>query len=91
MVKVEDKLAKAVDCLEYFTTRQWNFKNDNVRKLSQALDAKDRVNFQIDVSTMIWEEYVEKYVLGFREFLFKQNPNTLPDSRIKLRRYLYNK
>uniref|UniRef100_A0A336MZZ9 Fatty acyl-CoA reductase n=1 Tax=Culicoides sonorensis TaxID=179676 RepID=A0A336MZZ9_CULSO len=86
MVKVEDKLAKAVDCLEYFTTRQWNFKNENVGKLLQCLDAKDRSTFQIDVSTIVWEEYVEKYVLGFREFLFKQSPNTLPDSRIKLKR-----
>lgn len=86
MVKIEDKLAKAVDCLEYFTTRQWRFHNENVRKLARSLNATDSVNFQIDVSTIIWEDYVERYVLGFREFLFKQNPETLPVSRRKLRR-----
>lgn len=86
MVKIEDKLAKAVDCLEYFTTHQWRFRNENVRKLTQSLSEKDRNAFQIDVSTVVWEDYVERYVLGFREFLFKQSPDTLPSARRKLQR-----
>lgn len=87
MVKVQDKLAKAVECLEYFTTHQWHFRNDNVRNLLTHLSPQDRTSFQFDVSTIQWEEYVERYVLGFRQFLFKQSPSSLEASRSRLSKY----
>lgn len=89
MVKVQDKLSKAVECLEYFTTHQWSFKNDNVRNLLQHLSPTDRSTFQFDVSTIEWNEYVERYVLGFREFLFKQSPTSLPVSRKQMSRWVH--
>lgn len=81
MVNVQHKLTKAVECLEYFTTHQWSFTDDNVRALLTHMNQKDRENFQFDVSKIHWEKYLEKYVLGFREFLFKQSPKSLPNSR----------
>ncbi|KAL7032636.1 hypothetical protein ACKWTF_007368 [Chironomus riparius] len=84
MIKVQDKLAKSVQCLEYFTTHQWRFHGDNVKMLLDSLNDKDRNEFQFDVRTIVWEDYVEKYVLGFRQFLFKQNPSSLEDSRKRL-------
>jgi fatty acyl-CoA reductase len=81
LVKVQDKLAKSVECLEYFTNNQWHFRNDNVRDLLTHLSENDRNEFQFDVSKIKWEEYVERYVLGFRQFLFKQDPSSLDGSR----------
>lgn len=86
MVKVEDKLAKAVDCLEYFTTNQWRFYNSNVRELAKILEEKDRQTFIVDVKSLTWEKYIEYYVLGFREYLFKQEPSSLPASRKNMTR-----
>lgn len=84
MIKVQDKLAKSVECLEYFTTHQWKFHGDNVLALLDSLEEKDRQQFQFDVRTIQWEDYVEKYVLGFRQFLFKQNPSSLEASRKRM-------
>lgn len=84
MVKIQHKLAKAVECLEYFTTHQWRFTDDNVRNLLTHMSAKDRKTFAFDVKEIQWEKFLEKYVLGFREFLFKQNPKSLPNSRKKM-------
>lgn len=84
MIKVQDKLAKSVECLEYFTTHQWKFHGHNVLALLDALQEKDRQQFQFDVRTIQWEDYVEKYVLGFRQFLFKQNPSSLEASRKRM-------
>lgn len=84
MIKVQDKLAKSVQCLEYFTTHQWSFHNENVAKLLDAMSENDKQNFQFDVRTIEWENYVEKYVLGFRQFLFKQDPSSLEASRKRL-------
>jgi fatty acyl-CoA reductase len=86
MIKVQDKLAKSVQCLEYFTTHQWKFHSENVETLLDAMQDKDKDEFQFDVRTIEWENYVEKYVLGFRQFLFKQNPSSLEVSRKRMHR-----
>uniref|UniRef100_A0A1B0CS61 Fatty acyl-CoA reductase n=2 Tax=Lutzomyia longipalpis TaxID=7200 RepID=A0A1B0CS61_LUTLO len=81
MVKIQGKLCKAVECLTYFTTNQWRFKDDNVRELITHLSPKDRDLFDFDVTHISWERYLEGYVLGFREYLFKQSADTLPSCR----------
>ncbi|XP_055635584.1 putative fatty acyl-CoA reductase CG5065 [Toxorhynchites rutilus septentrionalis] len=78
---VQIKLSKAATCLQYFTNAQWHFRNDNVRNLLTHLSPQDRNTFQFDVSTIDWQEYIERYVLGFREYLFKQNPASLDKCR----------
>lgn len=84
MIKVQDRLAKSVQCLEYFTTHQWTFHSENVQALLDSMKENDRQEFQFDVRSIEWEDYVEKYVLGFRQFLFKQNPSSLEDSRKRM-------
>ena len=42
MVRIVDKLHKAVTALESFTTRQWHFKCDNVLRLNDELVGKDK-------------------------------------------------
>lgn len=84
MIKVQDKLAKSVKCLEYFTTHQWKFHGENVQMLLDSMKENDREEFQFDVRTIEWENYVEKYVLGFRQFLFKQSPSSLEESRKRM-------
>lgn len=88
MIKVQDKLAKSVQCLEYFTTHQWTFHNENVRELLNVMKERDKDNFQFDVRSIVWEDYIEKYVLGFRQFLFKQDPSSLEASRKRLTKYV---
>ncbi|KAH8291364.1 hypothetical protein KR054_010976 [Drosophila jambulina] len=89
VVNVQNKIAKAVECLEYFATRQWRFKDDNVHALLNTLSPKDREIFVFDVRHINWDNYVERYVLGFREFLFKQRPESLPASRKRMLRLYY--
>ncbi|XP_039752197.1 putative fatty acyl-CoA reductase CG5065 [Pararge aegeria] len=86
MVRVQNKLEKASSCLEYFTTRQWAFSDDNVQALCTALSVEDRNTFDFDVTNIDWDAYIESYVLGIRRFLFKESPDTLPRSRKILRR-----
>ncbi|XP_053690508.1 putative fatty acyl-CoA reductase CG5065 [Sabethes cyaneus] len=78
---VQSKLGKAATCLQYFTNAQWRFRNDNVRNLLTFLSTEDKHIFQFDVATIDWTDYIQRYVLGFREFLFKQSPSTLEKCR----------
>jgi hypothetical protein len=42
MVRIVEKLHKALTALEWFTTRQWHFKCNNVLKLNDELTGKDK-------------------------------------------------
>ncbi|XP_046382377.1 putative fatty acyl-CoA reductase CG5065 [Ischnura elegans] len=86
MVRIQGRLQKAVQCLRYFSTHQWHFRNENVRQLSARLSNEDRATFPFDISMLNWPSYLEDYILGIRHFVFKEKPDTLPESRLQLRR-----
>jgi len=81
MVRVQTKLSKAAKCLEYFSTKQWNFRDDNVRRLGEQLSPEDRETFMFDVRQIDWPSYLEHYILGIRQFILKESPDTLPAAR----------
>lgn len=81
MVKIQHKLSKMVESINHFTTHQWNFSDDNTRNLLTQMSQEDRKRFQIDVTEINWEKYMENYVLGVREFMFKQDSTSLPSCR----------
>jgi fatty acyl-CoA reductase len=86
MVRIQDKLCKAATCLEYFTTHEWRFGDENVRTLSLTLGEKDKEEFNFDVAKIDWEQYVEDYVLGIRRFIFKEDVATIPKARRQVSR-----
>ena len=86
MVRVQNKLDKAAKCLEYFSTQQWNFKDDNVKRLGAQLSLQDRETFMFDVKQIDWPSYLEHYILGIRQFILKESPDTLPAARSHITR-----
>ncbi|XP_076754544.1 fatty acyl-CoA reductase 1 [Xylocopa sonorina] len=86
MVGIQAKLRKAATCLEYFSTQQWNFRDDNVRQLAEQLSPEDRQTFMFDVKEIDWPAYIEQYILGIRLFMLKENPDTLPAARSHLKK-----
>ncbi|CAH2001238.1 unnamed protein product [Acanthoscelides obtectus] len=81
MVKIQNKLTKAASCLEYFTTQQWQFNDENVRNLVSTLNEVDKEVFCFDVAKIDWNKYIEDYVLGIRRFIFKEERTSLPKAR----------
>ncbi|XP_046382375.1 putative fatty acyl-CoA reductase CG5065 isoform X2 [Ischnura elegans] len=86
MVRVQKKLQRAVSCLEFFTTHEWRFANDNVCRLLDRLSPQDRKTFDFDLVPLDWEDYLEKYVLGTRRFILKEDPATFPAARRHLKK-----
>lgn len=84
MVRTQEKLKKAAECLEYFSTHQWHFSNTNVVALQDRLSTEDRKNFSFDVRDIHWPSYIENYVLGIRHFIFKDSPDTICVARRNL-------
>lgn len=86
MIKIQNKLQKAATCLEYFTTREWEFDDSNVKDLSQTLSEADRIEFQFDVAKIDWNQFLENYVLGIRRFIFKEDTSSIPKARKQISR-----
>ncbi|XP_063218990.1 putative fatty acyl-CoA reductase CG5065 [Bacillus rossius redtenbacheri] len=89
MVRIQAKLEKAAQCLEYFSTQQWRFSDENVRYLNSLLSADDKKTFLFDVREIHWPTYIEGYVLGIRHFIFKEHPSSLPNARKHLQKLLW--
>lgn len=86
MLKVYKRIHKFMDVLDYFSTREWKFSNDNVKMLANKLSDKDRQQFPCDILQIDWDYYFRTYMLGIRVYLIKDPLDTLPQARVKWQR-----
>nr|ASC44542.1 fatty acyl-CoA reductase [Adelphocoris suturalis] len=86
MVRIQEKLQKALETTQFFTTKDFKFRNDNVVELYKTLSPEDQKTFCFDLSNIDWRKYIETYVLGTRKFILKEDPATIPESRVNLKK-----
>ncbi|XP_064483362.1 fatty acyl-CoA reductase 1-like [Ornithodoros turicata] len=92
MFKLFNKLYKVMVSLEYFTTHEWKFHCGNILILMKQLSPEDRKLFSVDLRSIDWGSYFKNYVLGARKFILKDDPTTVYEARLTLRRlYIYEK
>lgn len=86
MMRVQQKIHRAVTCLQFFTTHEWRFLNDNMMELITKMHPEDRDKFDFNVTKIEWRTYFESYVLGTRRYIMKEDPKTLEIAKKKLQR-----
>lgn len=91
MVKLYQKLHRAIQSLNYFTTHEWKFHCNNQFMLMERMSEKDKKAFNFDIKHLDWSSYWRDYVLGARQFILKEEASSLPVARKKLRKaYLFS-
>jgi len=85
-VRLQKKIKKAVEILEYFTTKQWEFTNDNLFMLMKELNDIDNKVFNFDISDINWKSYIEQYCLGTKVYLMKEDMTNINACRKRLAR-----
>lgn len=85
-VRLYDRAHRAISCLDFFTTHQWQFVSENPIRLLDYLSDVDKETFYFDVRQIDWNVYIETYVLGARRFILKDDMSTLQDARKNLNR-----
>uniref|UniRef100_A0A182PEG6 Fatty acyl-CoA reductase n=1 Tax=Anopheles epiroticus TaxID=199890 RepID=A0A182PEG6_9DIPT len=88
LVKVQKRISAGLTILQYYTTKEWIFRCDNTKSLYQRLSHDDRKRFYFDVSEINYQTYLHDFILGARQYILKEAPETLPRAR-KLLRKLY--
>lgn len=80
-MSVYKKIAKILEAFAFFTTREWEFTNQNTRKLWAELSDRDRGIFPFDISGLHWKTYFFNEVRGVRKYIFKEDPERIPAAR----------
>lgn len=86
MVKAQKKIAQGLNMLQYYTTKQWVFKNDQMYAMYNRLSAKDQETFFLDIAHLDYSTYFLNYVLGIRQYVLKEPPETMPKAKRLLRK-----
>ena len=84
LLNVYKKIQKFSNVIQYFSTHEWNFCDDNVQKLWQGLNSTDKGIFKFNIKNLDWNEYCYGNVRGIRMYLLKESPDTIEAAR---RRY----
>ncbi|CAG5119961.1 unnamed protein product [Candidula unifasciata] len=85
-VRIQDRLSKAVTTLEYFTSNEWHFHNDNIFMLLSKMSEEDKRTFCFDPRNIDWKKYMLNYCLGVKQFVLKEDMAELPQARRALLR-----
>lgn len=93
MLKFAKRFKLAIDTGTFFAMHEFNFESKNLQRISRAahetqLDANE---FNCDLSKMDWDAYMEKFMMGIRTFVLKDDISSLPNARKKLQRILWTR
>lgn len=66
--------------MEYFSSNEFIFENNNVRALWDKLDAKDKRLFAFDMRSVDWTELFRISLWGLRSYVVKDEPSTVAES-----------
>ncbi|XP_017888866.1 putative fatty acyl-CoA reductase CG5065 isoform X2 [Ceratina calcarata] len=81
LVKVQRRVNAGIELVQYYTTKQWDFRNDRMRHLQEELNSSDREEFFMDTKSISWDDYLCRYIQGTRKYCLKDDPSTLPRAR----------
>lgn len=93
MLKISKRFKMAADTGEYFSMHEWIFGVGNLKRMIRAAEETqlDADEYNCDVSSIDWDAYMEKYMLGIRQFLLKDEMSSLPMARRKLKNIIWLK
>lgn len=89
MVNTQLKIDKVLGALEYFTTHEWNFRTGNMWIVWDALSEEDQQVFDFDLRKLHWPAYFEKYCLGIKLYILKEDLSNISSARSHLRRMYF--
>ncbi|XP_046975938.1 putative fatty acyl-CoA reductase CG5065 [Vanessa cardui] len=88
MINVVKRLTAGLDLLEYYTSRDWKFRNDYFRSFENRISEEEREIFNTSISKINVDDYMRNYIKGLRKYYCKEDESTLPKAR-KLHQRLY--
>ncbi|KAK7868047.1 hypothetical protein R5R35_007497 [Gryllus longicercus] len=81
MVRLQRRISTGLDVLQYFTMRQWEFKNAHALALEQHMSPEERSVFYISDVEVDVADYLRNILLGARQYCMKEPLTSIPRAR----------
>lgn len=81
MIKLQKRIQNGIGVIQFYTTKQWDFKNINYQGLRKRVTPEDDEIFFTDMSEVNANSYLKDYFLGIRQYVCKEDPSNLPRAR----------
>lgn len=78
-------ISQGLELLQFFTTRQWDFKSHQYQAIAKSLTPEDFALFDMDIDKIDTKEYLKRIILGGRQYCLKEPLSTLPKARMQLK------
>ncbi|XP_017856195.1 PREDICTED: putative fatty acyl-CoA reductase CG5065 [Drosophila arizonae] len=88
MMKIYRKIHKFSNVLKFFSSNEFRFDNDNVRRLADKLDERDKRIFAFDMRDLDWINLFRVSLYGLRLYVVKDDPSNLPESIKRIKRMM---
>ncbi|XP_063928812.1 fatty acyl-CoA reductase wat-like isoform X2 [Zophobas morio] len=72
--------------LYYFSVREWNFSNKNVKDMWGQMNEVDKHLFNFDMGSVQWIYYLRNYFKGLRVYLMKETLEAVPEAKTRMKR-----
>ncbi|KAK0176558.1 hypothetical protein PV328_000679 [Microctonus aethiopoides] len=92
MVKIMRRTERSANTGEFFAINEWRFQGENMRRLINAVETTDgeSKNFNVDITTLNWDLYVKRCILGIRQYILNDDLDTLTKARNRMSKYVKN-
>ncbi|EZA62096.1 hypothetical protein DMN91_007880 [Ooceraea biroi] len=84
--KAYSKINTFSSVISYFSSQQWQFRDDAVVKLWKRVNSADRQIFNFDIGNLNWEDYIQHMIPGIRLYIAKDPLDTLEQGRAKYKK-----
>lgn len=84
MIRVQKRLAKGLEVLDYYVTNSWEFDNTNCVDIFKLVNDYEEKKYYVAVHKFPADritKIMKNSVLGARRYLLKEPDETLPSSR----------
>lgn len=92
MLKISRKFYSALLAGSFFSINEWHFETKSTMELIKAVQSTQaNPVFEIDIlnGAFRWEDYVKHFILGVRQYILREQMDTLPSAKIKLKRLVF--
>jgi fatty acyl-CoA reductase len=66
---------------EYYTNKQWDFRNEQALSIRERMNERERKEFKIDGNDLDIYQYLIDATHASRLYILKEMPDTLPAAR----------
>lgn len=83
LVRLHTNVNASLDRLKTFIFTEWKFHNRRTIELHNSLSETDKTLFNLDIKSLVWEDYFINLTQGVRTYLNNEPPKTLAKARSK--------